>query len=198
MQRIEALYRIHREKNAEIVAPLENKPWGMAQYIVRDINGYFIHFAGVPAQREKSATTLSPVVKIIERSPSIQEYRRLVLSVGWSLSSNDTIIKSILDAAIFAVVAEDTTKSEITGCALLLGDHASFYYVKDVIVRPDWQHKRVGTALMQALTDWLEKNAVNNALVGLITGEALEPFYQQFGFAQAFAMLRYIHRNEDK
>src|SRR5205809_4235337 len=59
VQRIEALYRIHREKNAEIVAPLENKPWGMAQYIVRDINGYFIHFAGVPAQREKSATTLS-------------------------------------------------------------------------------------------------------------------------------------------
>ena len=116
--------------------------------------------------------------------------------MGWSPSTDDPIIKAILAAAVFAVVAEDTGSGEITGCALLLGDHASFYYVKDVMVRPDWQGKRVGTVLMQALTDWLEKNAANNALVGLITGEALESFYQQFGFAQSFAMLRYIHRKE--
>ena len=106
------------------------------------------------------------------------------------------MIQSILAAAIFAVVAEDIVNGETVGCALLLGDHASFYYVKDVMVCPHWQSKRVGAALVQALTDWLEKNAADNALVSLITGEGLEPFYQQFGFAQAFSMLRYMHRKE--
>jgi GNAT superfamily N-acetyltransferase len=195
LQRVEELYKMHQNKNAEIVAPLQNQPWGMAQYTVREINGYFIHFAGVIIEREKS-TILSPDINIIERIPSVTEYRNLAIAVGWSPSSNDDMVKSILAPAIFAVVAEDTVNSEIVGCALLLGDHASFYYVKDVMVCPHWQGKRVGTALMQALINWLEKNGADNALVSLITGEGLEPFYQQFGFAQAFSMIRYIHRNE--
>ena len=196
LQRLEELYKIHQRRNAEIVAPLQNQPWGMAQYTIKEINGYYIHFAGIIAEREKSARIISQSIKVISRVPSIEEYRSLASAVSWSPSPNDDVIKTILAAPIFSVVAEDPLTNETVGCALLLGDHATFYYVKDVIVHPDWQGKRVGTALMQALTGWLEKNATNNALVGLITGEMLEPFYQQFGFVQAFAMLRYIHRNE--
>ena len=196
LQRVEELYKMHQHKNAEIVAPLENQPWGMAQYTVKEINGYFIHFAGVITEREKSTTILSADINIIERIPSIKEYREMAIAVGWSPSSADNMIQSILEAAIFAVIAEDTLNNETVGCALLLGDNASFYYIKDVMVCPHWQGKRVGTALMQALTHWLEKNAADNALVSLITREGLEAFYQQFGFVQAFSMIRYIHRNE--
>ncbi len=196
LQRIEELYRFHQEKNAEIVAPLEHKPWGMWQYTLRDINGYFLGFAGVIPEKEKSETNLSQNISILERAPSINEYRHLSLAVGWSPSPKDDVIEKILAAALFAVVAKDNATGEVVGCALLLGDDVTFYYVKDVMVHPAWQRKRVGTALMQALTDWLEKNAPDNALVGLITGEGLEPFYQQFGFTQAFSMLRYIHRKE--
>jgi GNAT superfamily N-acetyltransferase len=96
---------------------------------------------------------------------------------------------------VFAVVAEDTASGEAIGCAFLLGDRHSCYYVKDVVVYPAWQAKRVGTALMQALTDWLEANAADKAMVGLFTGEMLEPFYEQFGFTKAFGMTRYIKRN---
>lgn len=196
LQRIKELYKFHQEKNAEIVAPLEKKPWGMWQYTLRDINGYFLCFAGVIPEIEKSETDLSQNINIIERSPSINEYRYLASSVGWSPSVNDDVIKRILAAALFAVVAKNNSTDEVIGCALLLGDDTTFYYVKDVMVHPTWQRKRVGTTLMQALNDWLEKNAADNALVGLITGEDLEPFYQQFGFAQAFSMLRYINRKE--
>ncbi len=196
LQRIKELYKFHQEKNAEIVAPLEKKPWGMWQYTLRDINGYFLHFAGVIPEIEKSETDLSQNISIVERTPSINEYRYLASSAGWSPSANDDVIKKILAAALFAVVAKNNSTDEVIGCALLLGDDTTFYYVKDVMVHPTWQRKRVGTTLMQALNDWLEKNAADNALVGLITGEGLEPFYQQFGFAQAFSMLRYINRKE--
>jgi GNAT superfamily N-acetyltransferase/uncharacterized glyoxalase superfamily protein PhnB len=196
LQGIEELYRFHQKKNAEVVAPLENKPWGMAEYTLREMNGYFLHFAGVIADKHKSHINITQNISILERAPSVEEYRNLAAAVGWSPSPNNEVIKTILDASIFAVVAQHGETGNVIGCALLLGDHATFYYVKDVMVHPTWQRKRIGTALMQALTDWLEKNAADNALVGLITGEGLEPFYQQFGFAQGFSMLRYIHQKE--
>ena len=196
IQHIDTLYSFHQMKNAEIVSPLENRPWGMAEYIVREINGYYLCFSSPASEREQSAASLPASIRIIERTPTVKEFRNLATAVGWSASTNEEIGERSLAAALFAVVAEDTMKGEIVGSALLLGDHATFYYIKDVMVHPDWQGKRIGTALMQALNDWLEKNAINNALVALISGEALEPFYQQFGFAKAFSMIRYIHRNE--
>lgn len=198
LQRVEALYQFHQEKNAEIVELLEKKPWGLSQYTLRDINGHFISFAGVVLEKEKSETDLSQSINIIERVPSINEYRHLASSVGWSISTNDKVIKKILAAALFSVIAKDNATNEVIGCALLLGDDATFYYVKDVMVHPNWQRKRVGTALMQSLNNWLEKNAADNALVALITGEGLEPFYQQFNFSQAFSMIKYIRKNQEK
>jgi GNAT superfamily N-acetyltransferase len=82
----------------------------------------------------------------------------------------------------------------VIGCALLLGDNTSFFYVKDLMVHPAWQGKRVGSALMQELTNWLETNAPDNAFVGLFTGEQLAQFYQQFGFMKSFGMHRRISR----
>jgi GNAT superfamily N-acetyltransferase len=96
-----------------------------------------------------------------------------------------------LAAAIYTVVAEDASSSSAIGCALLLGDGASFFYVKDVMVHPDWQRKKVGTSLMQHLIHWVENNAPEKSLIGLYTREGLESFYGQFGFAQSFGMIRY-------
>jgi GNAT superfamily N-acetyltransferase/uncharacterized glyoxalase superfamily protein PhnB len=196
VQRLEELYNFHQKKNAKIAAPLETQPWGMAQYTVQEMNGYFLHFAAPVTDRKPGVMMLPESIRVIERTPTIKEYLNLISAVGWSSSMNDATVQVFLSAAVFAVVAEDTLNGNVVGCAFLLGDNASFYYVKDVMVHPDWQGKRVGTALMQALTRWLENNATNNALVGLYTGENLTPFYQQFGFAQAFGMNRYIRRNE--
>lgn len=196
LQHIEALYSFHQQKNAEIVRPLQNQPWGMAEYTVREINGYYLHFSAPASDRERSTTTLPQTIRIIGRPPTAKEYQHLVSAVGWSSPMNDAMAELRLAAVVFGAVAEDIASGEIVGCALLLGDRASFYYVKDVMVHPHWQGKRVGTALMQELTNWLEKNAADNSLVALISGETLEPFYQQFGFAQAFSMIRYIMREE--
>jgi GNAT superfamily N-acetyltransferase/uncharacterized glyoxalase superfamily protein PhnB len=195
-KKLEAMYNFHQKKNAEIVEPLENKPWGMAGYTVREINGYYIVFAGALIYDKKQISTEQhKPVRIIMRLPTVKEYQHLASSVGWTLFLNDSVVEKILAAPLFAVVAEDPESSEVIGCGLLLGDHASFYYIKDVIVHPDWQGKHVGTALMKELVRWLESNAANNALIGLITGENLADFYQQFGFAPAFSMVRAIQRN---
>jgi len=201
MQRLELLYRIHQERKADIVAPLAQQPWGMAQYTVRDINGHYVSFAGLVEEKPKSATTLPSAVRITGRLPTIKEFQQVQAGVGWggaaedgpAREADDAKTTATLAAAIHGVVAEDTTSGTVIGCALLLGDRVGFYYVKDVMVVKDWQHKRVGTALMQELTRWLEINVTRHALVGLFARDTLEPFYKQFGFVQSFAMLRYMN-----
>jgi GNAT superfamily N-acetyltransferase len=195
VRNLESLYAFHQERNTEIVAPLQNKPWGLAEYSVREINGYYIAFAGALLNDKKNKSAELPdAVRIITRCPSVEEYQYLTASVGWSLYSKKDVAGKLLSAPVFAVVAEDSQTGQIIGCALLLGDHASFYYIKDVIVHPGWQSKHVGTALMKAINNWLEKNGADKALVALISGESLSPFYQQFGFAPAFGMVKYIQR----
>jgi len=75
-----------------------------------------------------------------------------------------------------------------------LGDGAHFYYVKDVNVHPDWQGKRVGTALMRELMDWADANGPDGAMIGLYTGEMLTNFYGQFGFRAGYGMTRTVRR----
>lgn len=197
VKKLEELYQYHQQKNAVIVEELENKPWGMAGYTVKEINGYYIVFAGAMiCEKKQAATVLPSIVKIIERIPTIEEYQYLAPSVGWHSYTDSATVQKLLAAPVFGLVAEDSNSNKVIGCVLLLSDHASFYYIKDLIVHPDWQGKKVGAALMKAMSHWLEKNAANNALVALITGENLSSFYQQFGFAPAFGMVHYIQRDE--
>ncbi|WP_110054651.1 GNAT family N-acetyltransferase [Chitinophaga sp. S165] len=193
VRHIEALYAIHQQRKANIVVPLRQEPWGMAQYTVQDLNGCYASFAGPLTDKTVQSEALSPNIRVRIERPTPADYIRLSASVGWTdLTREQADVR--ISEAVTGVVAENTTTGEIIGCALLLGDNTSYYYVKDVMVHPAWQRKRAGTALMRALTDWLNANGADKALVSLITGETLEPFYQQFGFTQAFSMIRYVQR----
>jgi len=196
VKNLEAFYHFHKNKNAEIVEPLENKPWGMAGYTLRDINGYYVIFAGAPISTKPKTESTPLAVRIISRIPSAKEYVNLITAVGWDKYYDRTLTEKILNAPVHGVVAE--SENQVIGCALLLSDEASFYYVKDVMVHPAWQCKHVGSMLMKELTAWLDINAPLNAYVGLFTGENLAPFYKQFDFAPVFGMHRNVRRIENK
>lgn len=186
---IDELYRIHKERKADIVDELSNRPWGLDEYWVKDNNGYYVIFSGNSNERKKSGS-FPEEVKIIDQKPTLEEYRELLISVGWFDRVNDELLNRRLGAVMYSALAVDTRSNQKVGCAFIIGDNASFYYLKDVMVRPEWQKKRVGTALMRSVTNWLDKNGVPKSLVGLYTGENLEAFYKQFGFAKAFGMVR--------
>jgi uncharacterized glyoxalase superfamily protein PhnB/GNAT superfamily N-acetyltransferase len=194
VKNLENFYHFHKNKNAEIVEPLENKPWGLAGYTVREINGYYVIFAGPPISHKPKTESTQEIVRIISRIPTANEYLNLIYAVGWDKNYDHSLTEKILAAPVYGVVAEHA--SQVIGCALLLSDEASFYYVKDVMVHPGWQRKHVGLMLMKELTAWLDKNAPVNAYVGLFTGENLASFYKQFDFAPVFGMRRSIRRIE--
>jgi GNAT superfamily N-acetyltransferase/uncharacterized glyoxalase superfamily protein PhnB len=194
IKNLKALYKEHVEKKV-VVMDLEKKPWGVNEYTVKENNGYYLHFAEPSADSKHGLKALPENIRIVETAPSVSRYLELIKSVGWS-SSPEHDPKIQFDAAVLSVVAEDTSTGEIIGCAFLLGDDKTVYYVKDVIVHPDYQLKRIGTALMRRIEDYLNTKGANNATVGLYTGEGLINFYRQFGFNQMTgAMYRTLKRN---
>jgi GNAT superfamily N-acetyltransferase len=192
VRNLEALYAIHRKK-ANVIAPLENKPWGLAEYTVRELNGHYLKFSA-PYVQEKAHEKFPDTIRIIPRCPNGSEHLHLLAAAGWATAGDSVDTESLMASAVYGVVAENVLTHEVVGCALLFGDNKSFYYVKDVIVHPKWQARRIGTALMQEITRWLEINAPEKAIAGLFTGEHLVNFYRQFGFKQACGMYREIKR----
>lgn len=188
-----------KARGATIVSPPSTMEWGVREMLVEDPDQHKIRFGhGAHVfDKDKALSTMPDTIRIIERKPTVQEYRQLAQAVQWAPSSDDAMIEKIIAAAIFAVVAENTDSGDTIGCTLLLGDNISFYYIKDVMVHPNWQHKRVGTALMQAITSWLNTNGGEKALAGLYPGESLAPFYSRFGFTPSFGMSRRIYRERE-
>jgi GNAT superfamily N-acetyltransferase/uncharacterized glyoxalase superfamily protein PhnB len=179
VQNVAALYARHQERKAEIVVALEPKPWGMSEYTVRDLNGYRLRFAGIGGA-QKASGDLPEEAHLEIRLPTWPEMESLIHAVGWERAANFETAPRVLETALFGAVA--VVAGQAVGCALLTGDHAGFYYVRDVMVHPDWQRRHIGTALMQTLMDYLHTHAPEGALVGLYTGADLHDFYARFGF----------------
>src|ERR1051326_7276416 len=83
---LDAMFQQHSAAGAQIISPIENKPWGCREYTVRDPNGYHLRFAG-PAtyERPEGATDSLPThIRIIPRIATVQEYDALTEAVGWN------------------------------------------------------------------------------------------------------------------
>lgn len=186
---ITELHKIHQERKAEIDDPLQTRPWGMDEYIVKDINGYMIVFSGHANERRKSVD-FPANISVVEGRPTVKEFIALQRSVGWTDTINMAYINQQLAAPVYSTIAIDKTNNETIGCAMVISDNASFYYIKDVMVKKEWQGRRIGTALMKSVNDWLDNKGISKSFVGLYTGENLEPFYSQFGFSRGFGMVK--------
>jgi uncharacterized glyoxalase superfamily protein PhnB/GNAT superfamily N-acetyltransferase len=191
IQDVDEYYETIKAKGAKIITPPTTYEWGVREMLVEDPDGHKMRFGhGAGAKPTHGESQLPAGVNIIKRTPTVNEYRHLVQSVGWETKNPDALLEKLLSTPLFAVVAEHDNR--VIGCALLLGDGASFYYIKDVMVERACQCKRIGSAMMQAISDWLDTNGADGALVGLYTGEGLLSFYKGFGFKPAFGMQRMI------
>lgn len=191
---VDAYYETIKAKGAKVINPPQSFEWGMREMLIEDPDGHQIRFGQGVAIRDKSADQMPEMVRLAERVPTVSELHSLVSSVGWLQPEEEAPAEIPLTAIAYTVVAENRLNSQVIGCAFLLSDNAGFYYVKNVIVHPAWQGRRVGRALMQKLSQWLDLHAPDKAMVALHTGDYLAPFYRHFGFTPAFSMQKRIKR----
>ena len=71
----------------------------------------------------------------------------------------------------------------IVGMARMLGDMGLDYYIKDVVVRPEYQGKGIGRMLINELLHFIGGNGIH-IFVELCAEPDKIPFYEKFGFDQ--------------
>lgn len=129
-----------------------------------------------------------------------REYRQMEIldlyrSVGWSVYYNqpEVLAKAFRNSlCIFAAYEE----GQLAGLIRAVGDGASVVFIQDVLVRPAYQRRGIGTRLMAALLDRYK----NVRQIHLLTDDIPDTvaFYQAVGFTPvqqnhciAFTRLRY-------
>jgi GNAT superfamily N-acetyltransferase len=88
-----------------------------------------------------------------------------------------------MDNTLFRVSVFDGGK--IIGMARVIGDMGLCYYIKDVIVLPEYQGRGVGRKLIEELLKFVDEHGVPDTqiFVELCAMPDKIPFYEKFGFA---------------
>lgn len=91
--------------------------------------------------------------------------------------------KLAMDNTLFRVSVFDG--KQIVAMARVIGDMGLCYYIKDVIVLPEYQGKGIGRLLIDELLKFVNENGVPNTqiFVELCAMPDKIPFYEKFGFA---------------
>ena len=88
---------------------------------------------------------------------------------------------------------------QVIGMARMNGDLGLNYYIKDVVVRPEYQGRGIGRMLINALLQFINDNGIpgTEIFVELCAMPDKIPFYEKFGFSANEAQrLRIMHRVE--
>lgn len=74
--------------------------------------------------------------------------------------------------------------NEIVAMARMIGDMGLDYYIKDVVVKPEYQGKGIGRLLINELLKFIKENGIKNTdiFVELCAMPDKIPFYKKFGF----------------
>jgi GNAT superfamily N-acetyltransferase len=117
--------------------------------------------------------------QLVERVPSVLEYRELRRLVGLSAKSEAAAAAGLPNTR-FAVVLEHG--GEAIGMGRVIGDGGTAFQLTDIAVLPAHQGKGLGKRIVAALVDWLKANAPPSAYVSLIADGPAKHLYEQYGF----------------
>jgi GNAT superfamily N-acetyltransferase len=117
---------------------------------------------------------------LIDRLPTLEEYRALCTAVGWGDIIDFDAAPASLLGSLHAVVAVDTGR--VIGMGRLVGDGSIYFYLQDIAVDPAHQHGGVGEAIVSRLMAHVRARATRAAFVGLFAVAGSEPFYRRHGF----------------
>ena len=116
---------------------------------------------------------------VLNKFPSNEEFNELFYSVGWGTRDHSKIDKH-RTTSTYSVCVYD--QDNILGMARVVGDGA-YYTIYDVVVKKEYQHKGIGTLMMNAIIKWYKTYIEDNdTYLYLGSSAGKEKFYQKFGF----------------
>jgi ribosomal protein S18 acetylase RimI-like enzyme len=118
---------------------------------------------------------------VVERLPTVEEFVSLREAAGMTPRSREGVERG-LPNSLFGVVTEHEPTGETVGMGRIVGDGGTVYQITDMAVHPDHQRRGLGTRVMEAILDYLEREAPSRAYVNLFAD--VEGFYERFGFEE--------------
>jgi GNAT superfamily N-acetyltransferase len=91
-------------------------------------------------------------------------------------------VEVALKNSLYTVVIYDDKKP--IGIARIVGDGRIVYFIKDVVVIPQYQNKKIGSMLMDRIQQYISSTACDGAYIGLMSTPGLTDFYKKFGFIE--------------
>ena len=108
-----------------------------------------------------------------------REYAELRRVTGLSERSLEAARAGLPNSLCMVCVRHE---DRLIGMGRVIGDGGCNYEIVDMAVHPDHQRQGIGKRIMQALMDWLRRNAPETAYVCLIADDDAPALYAQFGF----------------
>jgi len=118
-------------------------------------------------------------VKIVYRPPTVEEYSHLRELAGWGVPEKEAAAISI-EKALFSVCIE--RQNEIVGLGRIVGDGVLYFYVQDIIVKPEYRGGGYSGLIMDEIMKFLKKKAKKGSFIGLFAVKGVEGLYEKYGF----------------
>jgi GNAT superfamily N-acetyltransferase len=123
---------------------------------------------------------MTSAYQLVERIPTLQEYRQLCTAVGWGAVMNFEAAVTALPNSLYGVVVMH--QEQVAGMGRIVGDGAIYYYLQDIAVLPEHQGQGIGRMILEQLVSFVRNNAPEKAFFGLFAAQGTSSFYQEFGF----------------
>ena len=108
---------------------------------------------------------------------NLSDIIRLLKSTYWAdKRSDEQIEKSVRNSSCYGIYVEGEKK--LAGFARVISDYATTYYLCDVVIDEDYQHKGLGTALVS----YIESLPVYEGLRGILVTRDAHSLYRKFGY----------------
>ena len=108
---------------------------------------------------------------------NLSDIIRLLKSTYWAdKRSDEQIEKSARNSSCYGIYVEGEKK--LVGFARVISDYATTYYLCDVVIDEDYQHKGLGTALVS----YIESLPVYEGLRGILVTRDAHSLYRKFGY----------------
>ena len=105
------------------------------------------------------------------------EVKALLKTTYWAGSRpKEKIEKSLENSDCYGIISEDQKK--LIGFARVISDHATAYYLCDVIIDPAFRHEGLG----KALVEYIVSRPEYKGLRGLLLTKDAHGLYEKFGF----------------
>jgi ribosomal protein S18 acetylase RimI-like enzyme len=181
---VDELYALHVDRGAKIVSPVEDKTWGMREYIVEDLHGYHLRIGGPIVSGAKPSRSFPQGVIVERRLPTVSEFSE----VAGAAFDHKEAPEGVIERSWQGVVAY-SPDGVVIGVLRIMHDAPGWFSVWDVAVLPEWQGRRIGNRMMKEALD-LIRDASPGAWVYLFTSK--HGFYQKLGFGEQTVSMRQV------